>query len=126
MKNIIVFLIILFPSVCFAEVSGYLFLGKYFNHEQQDLEGRGINYKAGIYLEVKSNWPTFFMQNETLIGNIDNGRSYPKQINYKIGLKQKIKFIDIILTHECLHPVDGKSGGSKAESYNLIEGRINF
>lgn len=126
MIKIIVFLIILYPSFCFADVSGYLFLGKYFNHEKTDLEGRDINYKAGIYLEHKSELATFFMKEETLIRDIDNGNSFPKQINYMIGVKQKYKNIELILTHECLHPVDGLSGGKKAKSYNLIEGRLNF
>ena len=126
MMKIIIVLIILFPSVCLAEVSGYLFLSKYLNHEQQDLEGRNINYRAGIYLEIKSKWPALFIKEETLIRDIINGESFPKQINYMVGVKQKYKNIEIILTHECLHPVDGISGGKKAKDYNFIEGRFNF
>lgn len=126
MIKIIIFLIILYPSICFAEVSGYLFLGKYLNHKQQDLEGRDINYKTGIYLEYKAQLATFFMKEETLIRDIENGSSFPKQINYMVGMKQKIKSFEIIIKHECLHPVDGFSGGEKATSYNFIEGRLNF
>lgn len=126
MIKIFVLSILLFPSILFADVSGYLFLGKYYNHEKADLEGRKINYKAGIYLEIESKWPTLFIKDETLIGNIVNGKSFPKQINYMVGIKQKINISEIILKHECLHPVDGTSGGKKAKSYNLIEGRINF
>ena len=125
-NKIIILLIILSPSICFAEVSGYLFLSKYLNHEQTDLEGRNIVYKAGVYLEIESKWPTLFIKDETLIRDIDNGSSFPKQINYMIGIKQKYKNIEIILTHECLHPVDGISGGKKATDYNLIEGRLYF
>lgn len=127
MIKIIIFLIILFPSISFAEVSGYLFLGKYFDSSQwTDLEERKINYRAGIYLEIESKWVTFFMKDETLIGDMDFPRSYPKQINYMLGFKRKIKSLDIIYTHECLHPVDGISNGEKARKYNLIEGRYNF
>lgn len=124
--KITVLIILFIPSISFAEVSGYLFLGKYYSHEKTDLEGRDINYKAGIYLEIKSKWPTLFVKEETLIRDIDNGSSFPKQINYMIGVKQKYKNIEIILTHECLHPVDGVSGGETATDYNLIEGRLNF
>lgn len=126
MKKLIIFLIFIFPSVCFAEVSGYLFLGKYFDYGPQDLENRDISYYAGINLEFKTKGPTFFLREETLIRVIENGRSYPKQINYMMGLKQKLYDFEIILKHECLHPVDGISGGRKAETYDLIEGRYNF
>ncbi len=126
MIKTLIMLILLFPSISLADVSGYLFLGKYYNHEKTDLEGRDINYKAGVYLELKSKWITLFTKNETLINDIEGGKSYPKQINYKIGIKQKYKAIELIVTHECLHPVDGSSNGTKAEAYNLIEGRINF
>ena len=127
MKIFIVSIVLFFPSIVFAvDVSGYLFLGKYLNHEQHDLEGREINYRAGIYLEAKTRWPTLFLQEETLIRDINNSSSYPKQINYKIGIKQKIFDFDLIISHECLHLIDGASGGRKAESYNLIEGRLNF
>ena len=126
MIKIIVFLTLLFPSLCFAEVSGYLFFGKYLNYQPSDLEDRKIAYRAGIHLEMKTNLVTVFIRDETLIEDIDGVSSYPKQINYMIGLKQKIYDFEIILKHECLHPVDGVSGGRKAESYNLIEGRYNF
>lgn len=126
MIKIIVFFFLLYPSICFADISGYLFLGKYLNHSQTDLENREVNYKAGIYLEIDTKWPTLFLKEETLIRDIENSSSYPKQINYMIGLKQKIYNVDIVLKHECLHPIDGTSGGRKAESYNLIEGRLNF
>ena len=126
MIRIIVLLIILFPSICFADVSGYLFLGKYYNHEKTDLEGRDINYKAGVYLEHKSDIVSFFMKEETLIRDIENGSSFPKQINYMVGVKYKYKSVEIIMSHECLHPVDGISGGAKSTDYDLIEGRINF
>lgn len=122
----IIILLLIFPSICFADMSGYLFLGKYLNHKQQDLEGRKVNFHAGIYLEYKTKWPTLFIKEETLIEDIENNSSYPNQINYTIGLRHKIYNFDIILKHECLHPVDGTSNGRKAESYNLIEGRFNF
>ncbi|MCK5605892.1 hypothetical protein KAR91_28605 [Candidatus Pacearchaeota archaeon] len=126
MMKVALLLIILSPSICFAEVSGYLFLSKYLNHEQTDLEGRDIAHKTGVYLEIKSKWPTLFVKEETLIRDIVNGASFPKQINYTIGVKHKYKAVEVILTHKCLHPVDGTSGGKKAKDYNLIEGRINF
>ena len=126
MIKIIIFLTMMFPSICFAEVSGYLFLGNFFDSNLQDLEGREIKYSAGIYLEIDAKWTTFFMKDETLIRDIENLRSYPKQINYMIGLKKDFGPIELIYTHECLHPVDGMSNGDKAEKYNLIEGRINF
>lgn len=126
MMKIIILLMILSPSICFAEVSGYLFLSKYLNHEQTDLEGRNIAHKAGVYLEVKSKWLTLFIKEETLIKDIINGKSFPNQINYTIGVKHKYKAMEIIMTHKCLHPVDGTSDGEKAKSYNLIEGRLNF
>ena len=126
MIKFLILLILFCPSLAFAEISGYLFLSRYYSHEQQDLEGREVNYKAGVYLEKKTKWPTFFLKEETLIFDIDDGKSYPRQINYMIGIKQKIKSFELILQHECLHPVDGASNGRKAESYNLIEGRYNF
>lgn len=125
-NKIIILIFILFPSISIAETSGYLFLGKYLNHEQTDLEGRDVTYKAGIYLEIKSKWVTFFTKDETLIDSIVALRSYPKQINYIVGLKKKYKNVELIVTHECLHPVDGTSGGKNAKDYNLIEGRIHF
>ena len=94
--------------------------------KQANVEGVKINYKAGIYLEYKAKQTTLFLKEETLIGSIEGRSSYPKQINYLIGIKHKIDFVDIILKHECLHPIDGTSGGAKARSYDLIEGRINF
>ena len=124
--KLILILLLLIPSISFAEVSGYLFLGKYLNNSQQDLENRDISYYAGINLEFKTKGPTFFLREETLIRDIENGRSYPKQINYMMGLKQRIYGFEVVLKHECLHPVDGISGGVKAESYDLIEGRYNF
>ena len=124
--KIIIFLLILYPSISSADISGYLFLGKYLNHEQQDLENRKINYRAGIYLEIKTRYPTFFLQEETLIRDIEKDSSYPKQINYMLGIKQKIYDFELIMTHECLHPIDGVSNGKQAESYNLIEARYNF
>jgi hypothetical protein len=126
MIKIIIFSILLIPSLCFAKGSGYLFLGKYLNYKAQDLENREISYYAGIYLEHETKGPTLFIREETLIRDIDNWGSYPKQVNYTLGLKQKVYNFEIILKHECLHPVDGISGGKKAESYNLIEGRYNF
>ena len=124
--RLVVVFMFLFPSSVLAEMSGYLFLGKYLNYKQTDLEGREVKYIAGIYLEYETRWPVFFLKEETLIGDVEGRSSYPKQINYLIGMKQKIKSIDIILKHECRHPVDGMSGGMRAESYDLIEGRINF
>lgn len=127
MIKVFLFLIFLSPSVCFAETSGYLFLSKYFDYDKATVEGRQISYRAGVYLEIKkTRWPTFFMQDETLITNIEGGKAYPKQINYKIGIKQKIKSFELIVQHECLHPVDGISGGNRAEVYDMIEGRYNF
>ena len=126
MIRIIVLLIFLLPSVSAAEVSGYLFLGKYLDRSQTDLEGRDIAYKAGVYLVIESKWPTLFVKEETLIRDIVNGSSFPKQINYTIGIKHEYKSIEIIMSHTCLHPVDGTSGGRKAKDYNFIEGRFNF
>lgn len=77
MIKIIILLIALYPSISLADVSGYLFLSKYLNYEQTDLEGRNIAYKAGLYLEVKSKWPTLFIKDETLIRDINNGNSFP-------------------------------------------------
>lgn len=125
-KILLIIMLVALPSFCLADVSGYLFLGKYYSHKKNDLEGREINYNAGVYLELESRWITLFTKDETLIGDIDGGRSYPKQINYMIGIKRKYKAIELIITHECLHPVDGASNGEKATSYNLIEGRLNF
>ena len=96
MIKIVMFVIILIPANCLADVSGYLFLGKYLNH-QQNLEGNDIIYKAGLYLEIESKWPTLFIKEETLISNINNGKSYPKQINYTIGMKQEYKNLELIM-----------------------------
>lgn len=114
------------PISALAEMSGYLFFGKYLRQKQENVEDIKINYKAGIYLEYETKWPTLFLKEETLIGDIEGRSSYPKQINYMVGIKQKIKSVEVIFSHECLHPIDGTSGGAKATSYDLIEGRINF
>ena len=126
MIKIIMILLILWPSISFADVSGYLFLGKYLDYKPSDLEDRKIAYRAGIHLEMESELATVFIRDETLIEDIDNGKSYPVQINYILGIKKEIGAFELIFKHECLHPVDGTSGGRKASSYNLIEGRINF
>ena len=119
--KIIILLILLSPSVCFAEVSGYLFLSRYLNHEET---GRDIAHKAGAYLELKTKGPTLFIKEETAVRDILNGKSFPKQIDYTAGVKHKYKALEVILTHKRLHPVDSTSGG--ARSYNSIEGRFNF
>lgn len=131
MKKILILILMMMwivPEValCAGNASGYLFLGKYLNYEKQDLDGRDTSYYAGIYLEIESKWATFFVQDKTLIRDIDKGSSFPKQINYTIGIKKKIKSFEIKIKHECLHPVDGVNGGENVTSYNLIEGRFNF
>lgn len=111
-----------------ADVSGYFFFGKYFESSYLDLERRPVGYHAGIHLdiEIDEKWPTLFIENKTLMeGHGDIGFN-PSQINYKIGLKQIFKPFEVIIKHECLHPVDGTSNGRAAQSYSLIEGRINF
>ena len=71
--------------------------------------------------------PFYILNNgNIIIRDIVNGSSFPKQINYTMGVKHKYKAIEIIMSHKCLHPVDGISNGTKAKSYNLIEGRFNF
>lgn len=129
MKSVVViFFILLVPSFCSADVSGFLFFGKYFNSNYSDLEKRPIQYHAGIHLDIKihEKWPVLFLEDKSLIGGHGYIGFNPSQINYKIGLKQKFEPFEIIIKHECLHPVDGTSNGKKAESYNLIEGRYNF
>lgn len=128
MIKIIIFLIILFPSICFADVSGYLFFGKYIESSYMDLEKRPIKYHAGIHLDIKigERWPVLFVENKTVIGGQGNIGFNPSQINYKIGLKQTFQPFEIIIKHKCLHPIDGISNGRSAQSYNLIEGRYNF
>ena len=126
MIKLFIILILLIPSICLAEASGYLFLGHYFGNELLDKEGRTIKYNAGIYLEIDSKWATLFMRDETFISDIDLFSANPKQINYAIGVKRRFENIEIKLMHECLHPVDGRGNGRQAISYNLIEGRYNF
>ena len=128
MIKIIVILFILSPAICFADISGYLFFGKYLNSNHLDLEERLIEYHSGIHLEIEvdEKWPTLFIEDKTLIGGRGNIGFNPSQINYKIGLKQMFKSFEMIIKHECLHPIDGTSDGRAAESYNLIEGRYHF
>jgi len=128
MKKIIIIFLIFVPSLCFAEVTGYLFVGKYLKSDYFDLEKKHIRYRAGIHLEITTveKGPILFLEDETLMENMNDNGFKPSQINYKIGLNQKINQFNIIIKHECLHPVDGKSNGTAAQSYTLIEGRFNF
>lgn len=127
MIRAIVLLVLLAPSICVAETSGYLFFSKYSDSEKTDLEGRDIAYTAGIHIEIATEvGTTFFLNEETLIRDINDRGSFPKQINYKLGIKHRYKSVEISIVHECLHPVDGASMGEAATDYNMIEGRYYF
>ena len=109
-------------------LSGYLFFGQYFDSTYLDLEGRPVKYRAGTHLEfeTKKNWPTLFLENETFMQGGSEGGFYPSQVNYELGLKQTFGTTEFILTHKCLHPVDGRSNGLAAQDYGLIEVRYGF
>jgi hypothetical protein len=126
-KMILLLLLLLFPSTCFAETSGYLFLGKYLNYGKIGLEGRDISYYAGIYIEIKSKkWPTLFIKETTLMRDIDERGAYPKQINYALGIKKEVGNFEIKFRHECQHAVDGRYASNNAGKFNILEGRLNF
>jgi hypothetical protein len=108
-------------------LSGHLFFGHYLNSSYLDLEDRPVKYRAGIHLNFNlGEDTTLYLEDETLIvDNSDTGFN-PGQINYKIGIIRKMGSVDIIFKHECLHPIDGRSGGADAQSYNLVEMRLGF
>ena len=110
-------------------LSGFIFFGQYFDSNLLDLEGREAKYRAGIYLDLKTfdKGPILFIEDETLMDTQNgNGSFHPVQINYKAGVKQRIRDFEVILKHQCDHPVDGKSNGAKAQNYSLIELRYHF
>lgn len=129
MIKVLIFLIVLFPSFCFAEASGYLFFGRYYGGNYRSLEEKTIEYRSGVHFEFKplEKGPIYFIEHETYIDEqTESGGLHPVQINYKIGLKQKIGSFEGIIKHECLHPIDGVSKGFVAQDYTLIEIRYNF
>lgn len=121
-----ILLFLLFPSLCFAGTSGYLFLGKYLEHGQKSLEDKDISYYAGVQAEFKFDLATLIIKETTFMRTIDEGGGYPKQINYLLGLKKRIGKLEIIFAHECRHPVDGRNGSWDAYKFNTLEGRLNF
>lgn len=104
-------------------LSGFLFFGQYFNSSYEDLEKRPVNYQAGIYLESKPFKDiTVFLEHKTLMDAKTGALTFhPVQINYKLGLSYTMDKLKWTFQRECLHPVDGISGGSRAQSYNLIQ-----
>lgn len=109
-------------------LSGFLFFGQYFDSTLTDLEGRDVKYRAGIHLDIKTidKGPVLFVEDETLMDGMNGGNFHPVQINYKIGLSQRIGDFEAIIMNECKHPVDGKSGGAVVQDYKLIELRYHF
>ena len=127
MIRAIVLLVLLVPSICVAETSGYLFISKYSDSEKTDLEGRDITYTAGIHVEISTDGgTTFFLNEETLVSGMNDRGAFPKQINYMAGVKHRYKSVEVLLAHECLHPVDGTSRGDAAIQYTILEGRYHF
>lgn len=121
-------LFLLIPSLSFADISGSVYFGKYFESKYYDLEDRPILYHAGVYLEIDldDKLPVLFLDNKTFITNQNNTGFNPSQTNYKLGLRKTFDNIEVIYQHECLHPVDGTSDGAVAQGYNLIEIKYNF
>ena len=109
-------------------LSGFLFFGQYFDSTLTDLEGREVKYRAGIYLDLKTfdKGPILFIEDETLMSGVDGGNFKPVQINYKLGLSQRVGAFEAVLMNECKHPVDGASSGVKGQEYKLIEVRYHF
>lgn len=109
-------------------LSGFLFFGQYFDSTLTDLEYRPVKYRAGIHLDIKTfeKGPVLFVEDETLIAGYEEGNFHPIQINYKIGLSQKLGDFEAIIMNECRYPVDGRSGGAVVQDYKLIELRYHF
>jgi len=115
-------------TLCTFLLSGYLYFGQYYDSSLLDLEGRPVKYRSGIHLEFETidKGPVFLVESETLMRGSSGTGFYPGQNNYKLGLKQKIWDVEILLERKCLHPVDGRSNGAAAQSYGLIEFRYGF
>lgn len=110
-------------------LSGFLFFGQYFDSNLTDLEYRPVKYRAGIHLDIKTfdKGPVLFFEDETLIDSmVGDTNFHPVQINYKIGLSQRLGDFEAIIMNECRHPVDGYSNGAKGQGYGLIELRYHF
>jgi hypothetical protein len=123
---IIATLIICYATDVRSEVSGYIFFGEYLSTNVQGLEGRRLDFKAGIYLETVKKDLTFFLKEETLLTGRSGVKFHPSQIGYTLGMKLKIRDYDVIYKHSCHHPIDGTGGGDKAISYDVVELRANF
>lgn len=111
-------------------LSGFLFFGQYFGSNYTVLEGKEVKYRAGIHLDIETfkKGPVLFVEDETLINEepTKGNGLHPTQINYKIGLSQRLGDFEAILMNECRHPVDGYSNGAMGQGYGLIELRYHF
>lgn len=109
-------------------LSGFLFFGQYFDSTLTDLEYRPVKYRAGIHLDIKTidKGPVLFVEDETLISGYGEGNFNPIQINYKVGLSQKIGDFEAILMNECKHLIDNTQGKKNGQEYKLIELRYYF
>lgn len=109
-------------------LSGFLFFGQYFDSNLTDLEYRPVKYRAGIHLDMKTfdKGPILFMEDETLIEGYEEGNLKPVQINYKIGLSQRLGDFEAIIMNECKHMIDTTYGRKIGQDYKLIELRYHF
>lgn len=116
-------------------LSGFLFFGQYFDSTLTDLEYRPVKYRAGIHLDIPlpplplltKEGSKLFVEDETLMDSMVGDTNFrPIQINYKIGLSQRLGDFEAIIMNECKHPVDGLSGGAVVQDYKLIELRYHF
>ena len=109
-------------------LSGFLFLGQYFDSNLTDLEYRPVEYRAGVHLDIKTveKGPVLFVEDETLISGYADGNFNPIQINYKIGLSQRMGNFEAIIMNECKHLIDNTQGKRNGQDYKLIELRYHL
>lgn len=110
-------------------LSGFLFFGQYFDSTLTDLEYRPVKYRAGIHLDIKTvdKGPVLFVEDETLMDSMVGDTNFrPIQINYKIGLSQRVGDFEAIIMNECKHLIDNTHGRKNGQEYKLIELKYHF
>jgi len=109
--------------------AGYLFFSQNMASNYYALEGALVSHRAGVHLElsVSPKGPTLYVDTETLIDKrVDDTSFHPVQVNYTVGVSQRLGGLELIVEKKCLHPVDGTSKGMTTQDYFSAEVRLNF
>ena len=111
MKKFIVALMLLFPSVCFSELKGFIEPGKDIDYNIAYTELQiGYNFKVfNIEIMPYGNQQTWFEYN--------NKRGYPFRDIYTIGSEFKFSNITIDFSHFCSHKVMSLNSEENFTSY---------